>query len=367
MVKPPECSISWTQVAAFRLRRQQLIGGRKRKLPELVRALNGVQAQVMSAAELALRVRADDITSQDIRTALWQRRSLVKTSAMRQTLHLLPSSDLSLYIAALRQSRMNALLRGMERFGINQHELESFNETVVAALQSGPRTQRDLTKELRKNAGKKLRAWMDEFWSPVRPAMVAGLICYGQEQGREATLLRVDQWLSGQKPVAEEQAKQTLLERYLKAYGPATVKDFAYWSGMPVKEASAVWTSLLDRMSEVSLEGQRAFILAEDLKILREAELQEPVVRLLPYFDVYLLAHATKDHLIEPRYYKRVFRNQWWISQVVMLNGKIIGVWSRAKSKTEVRVKTEIFRKPARAERLRLEEEVERVERLLST
>jgi hypothetical protein len=364
---PPECSISWDQAAAFRLRRQRLAGTEKATLPALVRALNGVQAQVMSAAELALRVRTAGITSQDIHTALWQRRSLVRTSAMRQTLHLLPSSDLSLYIAALRPSRMGALMRGIEKFGVTEREVESFNQTVVAALKSGPRTQRDLTTELRKNAGKKLRAWMDEFWSPVRPAMVAGLICYGQEQGREATLLRVDQWLPGQKAVAEEHAKQTLLERYLKAYGPATLKDFAYWSGMPVKEASAVWTSLLDHMTEVSLEGQKAFILSQDLKMLGEAEFEEPVVRLLPYFDMYLLAHAAKDHLIEPQFYKRVFRSQWWISQVVLLNGRIIGTWSRAKLKTDVMVKTEIFRKLARAERLLLDEEVERVGRLLST
>jgi len=367
-VKPAsECRVSWNQVAAFRLQRHQLAGGAKRTPAALVRELNGVQAQVQSAAELALRVRSETITQQHIHAALWQDRSLVRTSAMRQTLHLLPSSDFPLYISALRQSRMAALMRVISRFGINAREVEAFNESVVATLQSGPRTRRDLMAELRKQSGKKVRAWMDAVWSPVRTAMVEGLICYGEDQGREPNLVRTDQWLSRYQPMAEEQAKQMLLERYLKAYGPATAKDFAYWSGMPAKEAASVWTSLADRMTEVSLEGQRLFILTEDLKTLRESELPGPVVRLLPYFDVYLLAHAAKDHLIEPRHYKRVFRKQWWISPVVLLNGKIIGTWARVESKKGTTIKTELFGRVTGPAQLRLEEEVERVTRFLSS
>lgn len=364
--KQSECRVSWNQVAAFRMRRHQLAGDGKAKLPGLVRALTGVQAQMMSAAELALRVRSESMSQPEIRAALWRDRSLVKTAAMRGTLHLLAASDFSLYISALRPSRMAALLRVMARLGIHAREVESLSEAVITALKSVPRTQLDLTAEMRKQSGKKMRTWLEGAWSFVRPAMVEGLICYGEDQGRESTLVRVDQWLSGYGLVEEETAKQTLLERYLTAYGPATVRDFAFWSGMPTKEAAAVWTSLADRMAEVSLEGRPAFVLSEDRNALREAELQEPVVRLLPHFDVYLLAHAEKDHLVEPKYYKRVYRNQGWISPVVLLNGRIVGTWSRVESKEGLIVKTELFGKITGSERLRLKREVERIKDILS-
>ncbi len=48
---------------------------------------------------------------------------------------------------------------------------------------------------------------------------------------------------------------------------------------------------------------------------------------LLPSFDTFLLAHAVKDHLVEPRFYKRVYRNQGWLSPVVIVNGRIVAVW----------------------------------------
>ena len=51
-------------------------------------------------------------------------------------------------------------------------------------------------------------------------------------------------------------------------------------------------------------------------------------VHLLPYFDVYLLAHGFKEHFLKPQFYKRVYRNQGSISPVVLINGEIAGVWS---------------------------------------
>src|SRR5204862_951716 len=53
----------------------------------------------------------------------------------------------------------------------------------------------------------------------------------------------------------------------------------------------------------------------------------DPAPVLLPAFDTFLLAHSTKDHLVEPRFYKRVYRNQGWLSPVVLVNGRIVAVW----------------------------------------
>ena len=58
---------------------------------------------------------------------------------------------------------------------------------------------------------------------------------------------------------------------------------------------------------------------------------------LLPAFDTFLLAHSTKDHLVEKRFYKRVYRNQGWLSPVVVASGRIVAVWfleERAKAFT---------------------------------
>jgi hypothetical protein len=97
-------SLKWSQVNAWRLAQHGLSPRLEReKIVEAVRRTGGIQAQLMSAAEMAIGVRLDGLTPQEVRSTLWQERTLVKTWAMRGTLHLLPSEDIPLYAAARRR------------------------------------------------------------------------------------------------------------------------------------------------------------------------------------------------------------------------------------------------------------------------
>src|ERR1700745_1849993 len=128
--------LTWARVAAWRVRRQHLDrrapagkmrGGASR--------LCGLHAQVMSSAELTAWARVEGLKRGDIQRALWEDRTLVKTWAMRGTLHLLPAHELPLWHAALSTSRRYlrpALWR--KYFGITLEELDHLTEAVGAAL-----------------------------------------------------------------------------------------------------------------------------------------------------------------------------------------------------------------------------------------
>ena len=79
------------------------------------------------------------------------------------------------------------------------------------------------------------------------------------------------------------------------------------------------------------------------MKTLQAASLKENSVHLLPYFDVYLLAHRFKEHFLKPEFYKRVYRNQGWISPVVLINGEIAGVWTYKLSRKSLEIEVELF------------------------
>src|ERR1700724_812344 len=114
----------------------------------------------MSSAAMACWARVPGITPDAIHSALWKRRTLVKTSCMRQTLHLLPSADFSIYITALKRSRVAALMRGMAKLGMTAKDLDALNGLVMEALCSGPRSQRDLSERIKPRLNKKVQAWM---------------------------------------------------------------------------------------------------------------------------------------------------------------------------------------------------------------
>src|SRR5258708_13243420 len=139
--QPSECRVSWKQVAAFRLGGEWRTEDVSPGVGEICGGVCGIQAQILSAACLSCCVRNRALTPQAIHDALWRRRSLVRTSAMRQTLHLLPASDFSVYIHALKARRLSAIERGASVFGVAPSDLRGMNEMAVAALEAGPLTR----------------------------------------------------------------------------------------------------------------------------------------------------------------------------------------------------------------------------------
>jgi winged helix DNA-binding protein len=327
------------QIHAFRLRRHHLLDQSAKDLVTICRDVCGVQAQIMSAAQLQLWARNHTITPEMVNDALWKKRSLVKTSLMRQTLHLVPADEFSLYIAAQKGARARAVLSIMARFKITRDEADALSELILEALKGGPLPRVAITAAVRRKVSKRVRAWMDKVFTIVRLPVIDGRVCYGPGEGNQTTLVRTDQWLPAQTQVEEVQAQAELLRKYLRAYSPATLKDFAHWSLISMAEVKAL-RPLVD--AEVA-EYDGALVLREDVKALQSASFSQSSVHLLPYFDIYLLAHRFKEHFLKPQFYKRVYRNQGWISPVVLINGEIAGVWSYELAGKTLEIETELF------------------------
>jgi DNA glycosylase AlkZ-like len=141
-------------------------------------------------------------------------------------------------------------------------------------------------------------------------AAARGVLCYGPNRGNEPTFVRVDAWIPQWQDVPREQAEGMLLRKYLRAFGPATATDFALWTGMTLREAREVWAREQANFAPVHVEGWTAEVLREDLDELAQAEFERPLVRLLPYFDSFLLGHKQREHLVAMKHRPKVYRAQ---------------------------------------------------------
>ncbi len=332
-------AISAAQINSFRLSRHHLLDPKGKDLVTICRDVCGVQAQIMSAAQLQLWARNHAITADAVNDALWKRRSLVKTTFMRQTLHLVPTDEFALYVAAQKTTRVKTVLARMAKFKITREEAEGLSALILEVLNAGPATRAAITIAVRPKVSKRIRTWMENSWSAVRLPIAEGQICYGPGEGNQATFIRTEHWLPRQRPMDELPAQKELFRKYLRAYGPATLKDFAHWSGISMAEVRTL-RPLLD--TELA-DHNGLLVLREDLKYLEGDGSGLKSVHLLPYFDVYLLAHSLKDHLLESRIYKRVYRNQGWISPVLLIDGKIAGVWGYELSRQRINIEVEPF------------------------
>ena len=348
------------QIHAFRLRRHHLLDQSAKDLVTICRDVCGVQAQIMSAAQLQLWARNHAITPEMVNDALWKTRSLVKTSLMRQTLHLVPADEFPLYIAAHKSARAKAVLSIMARCKITRDEADALSALILQELKAGPAPRAAITAAVRPKVSKRVRAWMDKVFTIVRLPVIEGLVCYGPGEGNQATFIRTEHWLPAQSRVDavkfdEMEAQKELFRKYLRAYGPATLHDFAHWSLISMPEVKAL-RPLMD--SEIA-EHNGLLLLREDMKTLQAASPEINSVHLLPYFDVYLLAHRFKEHFLKPQFYKRVYRNQGWISPVVLIDGQIAGVWNHKLSPGKIDIEVELFTRVARNVRAQIEDRAE--------
>jgi hypothetical protein len=247
----------------------------------------------------------------------------------------------------------------MARCGVTAEESENLTTSIKDALRAGPLGRAAIHAAVRPKASKRMRYYMENVWSIVRLPVAEGLVCYGPGESNEATFIRVDQWLPDlkAKAIPAAAAQCALFRKYLSAYGPATLADFSHWSGISMQEVKPLQTLIAPECLEFSSDKRISFLLRDDAAFLAKCSPGETCVRLLPIFDSYLLAHREKDHLLNAKHYKRVYRNQGWISPVVLIDGAIAGVWHHKLQNKKLRVDIDPFGKLSRAERAGIERE----------
>ena len=355
-VAPAAAELTWAQVHSFRLERQHLTNrAPKKDLVRVVGDIGGVQAQVMSGAELQVAVRVD-CKVDDVRVALWKDRKLVKTWLMRATLHLVPAGDLPFYTAAMGSYGMRNTNAWLKWLQITEPELNSVVHAIGEALDGQALTREELIAKVAEGRSERVQAALKSGWGGLlKPVARKGLLCFGPSRGQSVTFVRPQQWLGSWREVDPDTGLAEVARRYLRAYGPATKNDFTRWWGQWPGVGNTAWAALAKELVPVTLEGQRADVLEADLDRITEAP-GESTVQLLPTFDPYLMGHNTRDHLFASEYRARVSRVAGWISAVVLVDGRVVATWTHQPAKKTLNVTVEPFKKlsPSTMKKVRL-------------
>ncbi|HEV2921166.1 MAG TPA: crosslink repair DNA glycosylase YcaQ family protein, partial [Actinomycetota bacterium] len=300
--------LRWAQVMGWRTARHHLDERVPAKaVVDVAGRIAGLHAQVMSSAELTLAARVEGLGPDDVGRALWEEHSLVKTWAMRGTLHLLPAAEFPLWQAAL-STRRGWEAGAWQRAFATREELERINQAVAEALDGRLLTREELAArvgELTGNAelGDHLRG---SWGAMLKPAAALGLLCFAPGQGQQVRFTRPDTWLGGWALRDPEAAMDAVTRRFLAASGPVTREDFARWWGIPSPaQGGKLLERLGDEVAQVEVEGAAAYALAADLAGLAAAGPGGPrTVRLLPAFDQYVVTATRQAERLMPGPFK---------------------------------------------------------------
>jgi hypothetical protein len=264
---------------------------------------------------------------------------------MRATLHLVPAVDLPIYTAAMGSygiRNTNAWLKWMQ---ITEPELNDVIDAIGDALDGQALTREELIAKVAKGRSERIQLAMKSGWGGIlKPVARKGRLCFGPSRGQSVTFVRPDKWLGTWREVDPDTGLAEVARRYLRAYGPATKNDFARWWGQWPRVGTTAWTALAKELVPVSIEGQHADMLADDLDRIAHMP-AERTVRLLPSFDPYLMGHSSRDHLFATEHAARVSRTAGWISAVILVDGRVAGTWTHEVAKGTLAIKVEPFRK----------------------
>ncbi|RZS90812.1 winged helix DNA-binding protein [Motilibacter rhizosphaerae] len=331
-------AVTIAQALEWRLGKQFLLRPADDPL-EVVRRLLGVQAQVPSAADLAVRVRLADAPEPVLPPLLADGR-VFRTWSVRGTLHVHDPATGAAVLALLAEGR-SWQRPGWQREFATTAEMDRLAE-LCAELLPGRRLSRDeLATELEQHAGSDLAAKLRSGWgSLLKPLAWQGLLCGAPGPGvLFGTPQDVVPGWPGLPPV--EEAGPRVLRTYLAAYGPATLDAFGQWlvRGMFGVRVLRGWLADLgDAVAAVEVDGTTAYVPAEELDDLLAAR-PSGTVRLLPSFDQWVLGPGTSDTRVVPAEHRAaVSRAGGWISPVVTSGGRVVGTWAVGQRAAEPEV-----------------------------
>ncbi len=257
--------VGWPEALAWRVGRQLLDELPGLSVVDVARQTAGVQAQVMSSAEQAVGVRTGQEPA-SVRSALWDERTLVKTWAMRGTLHLLPADELPTWVAALRVKEHSAR-RGAawERYHhMTVDQLHATTAAVGEVLGADPLTREELGRRVAEVAGEPGLAEIVRAsfgGSILKSAAANGDLCFAPDRGRNVAFVNPQAWLGGGWTEPDpDTAMAVVAHRFFDAYGPATVDDFGRWWGVTPAEAKRMLKPVVDDLVGVDLDGEAALV-----------------------------------------------------------------------------------------------------------
>jgi hypothetical protein len=341
--------VTWPQVLAFRMRRQLLDPVGEVEIADVVRRLCGIQAQVMSAGALAVAVRQSDPDPvPDGLAAALGDRQLMRTWAMRGTLHVFDPAEAGAYLALVAATRFWERGSSVRASGVTPGEMDDLVGAVAAILEGRVVSRDQLVAELVERLDRpELEEKLRSGWSSLlKPAAWQGYLCQGPPDGNRVTFARPDAWPGWRGLPDPSDAARLVIPAYLRAFGPATMATFDAWltRSLSRKPALRGWFAAVDDLvTAVEVEGEPAYALAEDVDEL-VATIPTGTVRLLPAFDQYVLGPGTAAaEVVPPARRKEVSKAAGWISPVVVAGGRVVGVWVVTGDRIDVRLFGEVL------------------------
>jgi DNA glycosylase AlkZ-like len=341
-----------------RLRNQKLLQSGFHKPDETVAWLGAVQSQEYAGAKWALGQRANGLTDPDIEDA-FNRGTILRTHVLRPTWHFVARADIK-WLLALSGPRVHAVSAHYYR-KMELNELFARSRKVFErALAGGNHLTRSELAHALEKAG--IQAKGPRLAYLVMHSELDAVICSGPRKGKQFTYALVDDRAPNARSLSRDDALAELTRRYFNSHGPATLRDYVWWSGLTVREARAGLEMIKPKLVQEALDGL-VYWFPHSTEPTRRAT---STVHLLPIYDEHLIAYKDRGIVLDESCTHELWSMVAEFPNQLVVNGRVTGGWRRTVNEKGVHIHVKPFRSLTRIEIRGLEAAAERHGRFMN-
>jgi Winged helix DNA-binding domain len=339
-------------IARRRLRTQG-IGDPRFGSPEAVVGwLGAVQAQEYAVAKWSLGLRSAGVNEAAVDLALEEGRVL-RTHLLRPTWHFVLPRDIRWMLTATAP-RVRTMMRSYDRkLELDEPLYARTNEIIGRAVEGGRhRTRRELAEELGR---KGIDASGQRLGHIVLRAELDAVVCSGVTRGKQMTYALLAERAPGALELDPDEALAELTRRYFTSHGPATARDFRWWSSLTAGEAKRGLEMVADEL-ESMVVGDLTFWQAGEPPPAREM----PAAHLLQGYDEYIVGYTESRHVLDVEQIARAVPGTIPFYHAVIVDCQAAGHWRRQLRKGEMVIEMKLLRALEEEENREVERAVER-------
>jgi len=333
-------------IAGDRLSNQHISLSSAVKSPaDVLKSLGAIQAQDYQAALWAIGLRCSDSTTKaDVEEAI-VRRKISRTWLMRGTLHFASSHDIHWMLRLFAPRLLKTAISRDRHLGLGDDVVRKAEDLFATALRVNKQLTRDEMYEVLEKGGVHIAGPLG--YHMLHRAAWDGLVCFGVHEGKQPTFELLDERISSKRELSNGQALAELASRYFTSHGPATVKDYMWWSGLKASDAKAGIEGASPELASERIDG-RTYYMAKSPKPDKEGD---GMVHLLPSFDEYLVGYSDRSAVLANEGTQRVLRSGTIFGTdsngiflpVLVADGEVVGTWKRRNEKGKLVVTVRPF------------------------
>ncbi len=330
------------RIADLRMRNLRLSGTALKTSEGVVRWLGAVQSQEFGPAKWSIAERATGLSNAALDEA-FNAGTILRTHVLRPTWHFVLREDIR-WMLELTAPRVRRTMGHYDRkLGLDAAVSKKSRRAIERALRHEERMTRQ-----------ELRAALDKAGIPaegqrlnhiVMNAELEGLICSGGLRGKQHTYALLDERAQDARSLSRDEALGELTLRYFTSHGPATAKDFRWWSSLTLDEIKRGLEMAGPKLAQATLDGRKYWFARTPVRRRSQA----PRVHLLQPYDEYVVGYSESRYALDRSGIARA-RFPEFFGGALLVDGQVQGSYKRTIAKDSVRVEATLFRKLDRGE-----------------